>query len=76
MLSLVNIVFLSLSQSLSPSSGIEDAWAKGKIASLIGVESGHAIGSNLGVLRELYALGGRYMTLTHLCDTPLSLIHI
>lgn len=50
--------------------GIEEAMAAGKIASLIGVESGHAIGSSLPMLRSLYALGARYMTLTHGCNTP------
>lgn len=45
--------------------GVEQVFAEGKIASLLGAEGGHAIASSLGVLRALYALGVRYLTLTH-----------
>src|ERR1700680_1527114 len=44
---------------------IEAAHKQGKIAALIGVEGGHAIEDSLDHLRELYARGVRYMTLTH-----------
>lgn len=49
---------------------VERAMAEGKVASLLGMEGGHSIGSSLGVLRQLHALGARYMTLTHNSNIP------
>jgi membrane dipeptidase len=46
-------------------SEVREAHKQGKIAALLGVEGGHMINSNLGVLRSYAALGVRYMTLTH-----------
>jgi membrane dipeptidase len=44
---------------------IRAAHKAGKIASLLGMEGGHAIEDSLGALRAYYDLGVRYMTLTH-----------
>jgi len=46
-------------------SDVDEAFRAGKIASLLGAEGGHSIAGSLGVLRVLFSLGVRYMTLTH-----------
>jgi len=56
------------------SAGIRAAKSEGKLAVMIGVEGGHAIEDSLETLRELYDLGARYLTLTHVntnnwCDS-------
>jgi len=47
------------------SADVERAMKAGRIASLLGMEGGHSIDGSLGVLRQMYALGARYMTLAH-----------
>jgi membrane dipeptidase len=44
---------------------IVKAHKKHKIAALMGIEGGHSIEDSLRLLRDYYALGVRYMTLTH-----------
>ena len=46
------------------------AHRRGHIAILMGVEGGQAIDSDLAILRTYFALGARYMTLTHTEHTP------
>lgn len=46
-------------------SDVERIFAEGRIASILGMEGGHAIENSLGALRAFHALGARYMTLTH-----------
>lgn len=41
----------------------------GRIACMIGVEGGNQINNSLAVLRQMYDLGARYMTLTHVLTT-------
>ena len=48
---------------------VAKAMKAGKIASLMGMEGGHSIGGSLAVLRQMYELGARYMTLTHFKNT-------
>jgi len=48
---------------------IRHAKAAGKIAVLMGVEGGHMINNSLANLDKFFALGVRYMTLTHTVNT-------
>ncbi|KAJ9600120.1 hypothetical protein L9F63_009596, partial [Diploptera punctata] len=49
---------------------IKAAHEQGRMCSLIGVEGGHSLASSLPVLRTLYSIGVRYLTLTSNCNTP------
>jgi membrane dipeptidase len=60
-------------------SDVETAFGAGRIASMLGMEGGHAIENSLGSLRAFFSMGVRYMTLTHngtldwadsCCDEP------
>jgi membrane dipeptidase len=53
-----------LALALSPGD-IRRDFKQGKLASLLGLEGGHALENSLGALRAYYDLGVRYMTLTH-----------
>jgi len=48
---------------------VRRAYAQHKIAALMGVEGGHMIDNDLGLLRVYAALGVRYLTLTHGSNT-------
>lgn len=52
------------------SAGILEEFERGRVASLMGVEGGHGLANSMGVLRAVYDLGVRYVTLTHKCHTP------
>jgi len=53
---------LELARSVSD---LERIYGSGKIASMLGMEGGHAIENSLGALRAFYDMGARYLTLTH-----------
>lgn len=56
-------------QFADSAAGVEAAMKAGRIASLLGMEGGYAIGNSPGVLRQFRALGVRYMTLAHFRST-------
>jgi membrane dipeptidase len=49
---------------------VERSFKAGRIGSLVGMEGGHSIDSSLATLRMMFALGARYMTLTHSANLP------
>ena len=44
---------------------VRGAMQRGHVGSMLGLEGGHAIENSLNLLRAYYAMGARYMTLTH-----------
>jgi len=50
---------------VTTAAGVREAVAKHQIAALMGMEGGHMIDDDLGVLRDYARLGVRYLTLTH-----------
>ncbi len=54
----------AFTETLTPQE-VMPAFRSGRIASVMGMEGGHAIENSLGALRAFHDLGARYMTLTH-----------
>ena len=50
------------------SSCVRQAFRKGRIASMLGIEGGHQVGNSIASIRQFYDLGVRYITTTHNCD--------
>ncbi|KAJ5740677.1 hypothetical protein N7493_000549 [Penicillium malachiteum] len=51
----------------TPASAIQ-AFKEGRIASMLGAEGLHQVGSSIAVIRQLWDLGVRYITITHNSD--------
>jgi membrane dipeptidase len=71
-LELIRRLESDLADALTPcwtAASVREAWKGGRIASLVGVEGGHALEGSLATLRVLRRLGARYLTLTHNCTT-------
>jgi len=69
---IANRIFETYPEAFEPAytaSDVERAFGNGRIASLMGMEGGHAIENSLGALRAFFQAGARYMTLTHSDNT-------
>jgi membrane dipeptidase len=51
---------------------LERVFHDGRIASLLGMEGGHALGGSLDALREFWSLGVRSLGLTHRCTNEVA----
>jgi membrane dipeptidase len=49
---------------------VQASLAAGQVASLLGAEGGRSIACSMSVLRALFGLGVRYMTVTHSRNVP------
>lgn len=50
---------------------MEQTHINGEVAVLMGIDGGHALGASLAVLRSMYLLGARFVSVTSLeCTTP------
>lgn len=47
---------------------VPSAFKAGRIASMLGIEGAHQVGSSIASIRQMFDLGVRYITLTHNCD--------
>jgi membrane dipeptidase len=57
-------------QFCDTSACVSSAFLSGKVASMLGAEGLHQAGSSIAVIRQLFDLGVRYITVTHNCNNP------